>query len=121
MAATVISQARRLIQSWAPRWSVPGALRAVRATVVVPSMLALTFEVLHNEQMALFAVFGSFGSLVLTTFGGSRPDKAIAHLGVAVGGSVALRMREPLMGAIFRAHEAQAGTRRHNAPAGHAR
>ena len=69
---------------------MPAALRAVRATVVVPSMLALTFEVLHNEQMALFAVFGSFGSLVLTTFGGSRRDKAIAHLGVAVGGSVAL-------------------------------
>lgn len=90
MDATAVSQARRLMQSWAPSWSVPAALRAVRATVVVPSTLALTFEVLHNEQMALFAVFGSFGSLVLTTFGGSRRDKAIAHLGVAVGGSVAL-------------------------------
>jgi hypothetical protein len=78
------------MESWAPRWSLPAALRAVRATVVVPAMLALTFEVLHNEEMALFAVFGSFGSLVLTTFGGSRQDKAVAHLGVALGGSVAL-------------------------------
>ncbi len=90
MDATTLGGARRLMQSWAWKWSVPAAPRAVRAAVVVPSMLALTFEVLHNEQMALFAVFGSFGSLVLTTFGGSRRDKAIAHLGVAVGGSVAL-------------------------------
>jgi uncharacterized membrane protein YccC len=90
MDVKALDGARRLMQSWAWRWSVPAALRAVRATVVVPSMLALTFEVLHNEQMALFAVFGSLGSLVLTTFGGSRRDKAIAHLGVAVGGSVAL-------------------------------
>jgi uncharacterized membrane protein YccC len=90
MDATATGQARRLLQSWAPRWSIAAAMRAVRATVVVPVVLAVTFEVLHNEQMALFAVFGSFGALVLTSFGGSRRDKATAHLGLAVGGSVAL-------------------------------
>ncbi|HXW45283.1 MAG TPA: hypothetical protein VEL03_10885, partial [Streptosporangiaceae bacterium] len=90
MAATAIGQPPRPKPAWLPVWSAPAALRAVRATVVVPSMLALTFEVFHNEQMAVFAVFGSFGSLVLATFGGSRRDKAIAHLGLAVAGSVVL-------------------------------
>ncbi len=77
-------------QSWKPRWSVPAALRAVRATVVVPGLFAVTFKGLHDPQMATFAVFGAFGTLVLTTFGGSRWDKLIAHCGLAVAGSVAL-------------------------------
>jgi uncharacterized membrane protein YccC len=73
-----------------PSWSVPAAMRAVRAVLVVPLMLALTFKVIGNTQMALFAVFGSFAALVLTTFGGSRRDKAVAHLGLALVGSIGL-------------------------------
>jgi uncharacterized membrane protein YccC len=75
---------------WKPSWSVPAALRAARATLVVPGLLALTFTVLGAPQMAIFAVFGSFGALVLTTFGGSRLDKLIAHLGLGITGSIAL-------------------------------
>src|ERR1700722_757301 len=75
---------------WRVSWSVPAAARAARATIVIPSILALTFKVLHNEQMTIFAVFGSFGALVLTSFGGTRKDKALAHLGLAVTGSVAV-------------------------------
>jgi uncharacterized membrane protein YccC len=75
---------------WQPPWSQAAAARALRATLVVPSMLALTFKVIGNEQMALFAVFGSFGVLVLSSFGGSRLDKAKAHLGLAVVGSIVL-------------------------------
>jgi uncharacterized membrane protein YccC len=75
---------------WKPQWSVPAALRAVRATLVVPSMLALTFKVIGDPQMAIFAVFGSFGALVLTTFGGTRRDKLTAHVGLGVAGSIAL-------------------------------
>src|ERR1700735_2835896 len=71
-----------------PSWSVPAAMRAVRAVLVVPLMLALTFKVIGNPQMALFAVFGSFAALVLTTFGGTRRDKAAAHLGLALVGSI---------------------------------
>jgi uncharacterized membrane protein YccC len=71
-------------------WSPDAALRALRATIVVPTLFALTFEVIGNSQMALFAVFGSFAALVLTTFGGTRRDKAVAHLGLAVAGSVVL-------------------------------
>jgi uncharacterized membrane protein YccC len=75
---------------WPPVWSVPAALRAMRATLVIPTLLALTSKVIGNPQMAVFAVFGGFGALVMSTFGGSRLDKAKAHLGLAVTGSVAI-------------------------------
>ena len=65
-------------------------MRALRATLVVPTMLWLSFDVIGSLQVALFAVFGSFAALVLTTFGGSRRDKAKAHFGLAVVGSVGL-------------------------------
>jgi hypothetical protein len=64
-------------------------MRALRAAVVVPSLFALTFDVIGDPQMALFAVFGSFATLVMASFGGSRRDKIVAHLGLAVIGSVA--------------------------------
>src|SRR5579875_3654909 len=71
-------------------WSVPAALRAVRATIVVPGLFALAFEVIGDPQMAVFATFGAFATLLFANFGGTRRDKAIAHLGLAVTGSVAL-------------------------------
>jgi len=76
--------------AWLPTWSVPAAMRAVRATLVMPSLFALTAEVVGDPQMTLFAVFGSFATLVLVSFGGTRRDKAIAHLGLAVTGSAVL-------------------------------
>jgi uncharacterized membrane protein YccC len=75
---------------WVPVWSAPAAIRAVRATIVMPSLFALTFKVIGDPQMTLFAVFGSFSTLVLASFGGTRRDKAIAHLGLALAGSAAL-------------------------------
>jgi uncharacterized membrane protein YccC len=73
---------------WHVAWSVPAAVRAVRATIVVPCLFALTFKVIGNEQTTVFAVFGGFGALVMTSFGGTRRDKALAHLGLAVAGSL---------------------------------
>jgi uncharacterized membrane protein YccC len=75
---------------WRVTWSVPAAMRALRATIVMPSLFALTYEVIGNLQMATFASFGSFATLVLASFGGSRRDKAIAHLQLALVGSAAL-------------------------------
>ena len=75
---------------WKPVWSVPAALRAVRATVVVPSLFALTDKVVGDPQMALFATFGGFATLVIAGFGGTRKDKFIAHAGLAVTGSLAI-------------------------------
>jgi uncharacterized membrane protein YccC len=65
-------------------------MRAVRATIVIPTLFALTLEVIGDLQMALFATFGSFATLVLASFGGTRRDKAVAHLGLALVGSAAL-------------------------------
>lgn len=85
-------RARRLRggQWWRVSWSQPAALRAVRATIVVPGLFALTFKVIGDSQMTVFAVFGAFGALVLTSFGGSRRDRALGHLGLAIAGSVTL-------------------------------
>jgi uncharacterized membrane protein YccC len=75
---------------WKPVWSVPAAMRAARATIVIPALFALTYKGLGNLQMALFAAFGGFATLVLAGFGGTRKDKLVAHLGLAVAGSVLL-------------------------------
>ena len=77
-------------QWWKPAWSVPAAMRAVRATVVVPSLFAITYKIVGNPQMALFATFGGFATLVIAGFGGSTRDKLTAHAGLAVAGSLAL-------------------------------
>jgi uncharacterized membrane protein YccC len=69
---------------------VPAGLRTLRAVIVVPSLFALTYEGLGNLQMALFAAFGGFASLIMASFGGTARDKVLAHLGLAVTGSVAL-------------------------------
>ncbi len=65
-------------------------MRAARAVVVIPSVFALTYEGFGNLQMALFAAFGGFASLVVASFGGSRRDKAVAHLGLALTGSLGI-------------------------------
>jgi uncharacterized membrane protein YccC len=76
-------------------------MRAVRATIVVPALFALTFKVIGDPQMALFAVFGGFASLVLVTFGGTRRDKLIAHFGLAVAGSVVLTIGTVVSGTAW--------------------
>jgi uncharacterized membrane protein YccC len=65
-------------------------MRAVRATLVIPGLFALCLEGFHNVQMATFAAFGGFATLVLVTFAGSRRDKLVAHAALAVAGSVLL-------------------------------
>ena len=77
-------------RSWVPRWSVAAAMRAARAAIVVPSLFAITDQAIGNLQMALFAAFGGFATLVLASFGGRRRDKLIAHVALAVTGSVLL-------------------------------
>jgi uncharacterized membrane protein YccC len=75
---------------WLPRWSVPAALRAIRAVVVVCGLFALTYKGIGNLQMATFAAFGGFATLVLAAFGGTRRDKLLAHTALAVAGSALL-------------------------------
>lgn len=56
----------------------------------MPALFAITLEGIGNLQMALFAGFGTFATLVLVTFAGTTRDKLTAHLGLAVAGSVLL-------------------------------
>src|SRR5260370_7861632 len=76
--------------AWWPAWSVPAAMRTVRAVVVIPSLFALPYQGFGNLQMALFAAFGGFANLVVASFGGSRRDKAFAHFMLALIGSIGL-------------------------------
>jgi uncharacterized membrane protein YccC len=73
-----------------PVWSKAAAMRAVRATVVVPGLFALAYTVIGDLQVATFAAFGGFATLVLASFGGGWREKVRAHLGLAVTGSVLL-------------------------------
>src|SRR5690242_21145957 len=76
--------------AWWPAWSEAAARRTLRAVLVVPPLFALTYEGFGNLQMALFAAFGGFASLIFAAFGGTRRDKLVAHLMLALIGSVAL-------------------------------
>src|SRR3984885_5373612 len=78
------------VAAWRPVWSRPAATRMLRAALVIPALFALTYEGLGNQQMALFAAFGGFAHLILSSFGGTGRDKLVAHLGLAVTGSIAL-------------------------------
>jgi uncharacterized membrane protein YccC len=71
-------------------WSKAAAMRAVRATLVVPGLFALSYEVIGDLQVATFAAFGGFATLVLASFGGRTRDKLVAHIGLALAGSVLL-------------------------------
>jgi uncharacterized membrane protein YccC len=73
-----------------PTWSTAAALRAVRATIVVAGLFAFTDKVVGNLQMATFAAFGGFATLVLSSFAGTRREKLGAHAALAVAGSVLL-------------------------------
>jgi uncharacterized membrane protein YccC len=79
-------------------WSTEAAVRAVRATVVVCGLFAITLEGIGNLQMATFAAFGGFATLVLASFGGTRRDKLVAHTALAVSGSVLLTIGTAVSG-----------------------
>jgi len=69
-------------------WSKVAAFRALRATLVIPALFALTSHVIDNTQMTLFATFGGFATLVLASFAGNRPQKLAAHIALGVVGSM---------------------------------
>jgi hypothetical protein len=65
-------------------------MRAVRSVIVVAGLFALCDEVIGNLQMATFAAFGGFATLVLASFAGRARDKLLAHAALAIAGSVLL-------------------------------
>src|SRR6202453_2176898 len=100
-AARTVPLLPRHKPEWVAKWSVPSALRALRAVLVMPALFALCYKGLGDLQMALFAGFGCFANLVMASFGGTRRDKAISHLGLAVIGSVALSIGTAVSGTTW--------------------
>jgi uncharacterized membrane protein YccC len=78
------------LSDFVPKWSVPAAMRAIRAMICVCGLFAFTDKVLGNPQIATFAAFGSFATLVLASFAGTWRDKLLAHLALALAGSALL-------------------------------
>ncbi len=66
-------------------------MRAARATIVVPALFAIAYKVIGNPQVALFATFGGIrdaGHRLIRR--DTRRDKLVAHMGLAIVGSLAL-------------------------------
>jgi uncharacterized membrane protein YccC len=53
----------------------------------MPALFAFTSQVVGSVQMATFAAFGSFATLLFANFGGTRRDKLVAHTLLALAGS----------------------------------
>ena len=71
-----------------PRDPAFGALRrAARAALVIPATFAFADLVLGEPQSLTFVVFGCFSLLVISDFGGFRPQRAIAYLSATVAGA----------------------------------
>ncbi|MBV9208386.1 MAG: hypothetical protein JO037_23945, partial [Actinobacteria bacterium] len=87
-AAAGTPAAPRMYPRWSPAWSTDAGLRGLRATLVIPALFAFADQVVGNLQMATFASFGAYATLVMSSFGGTRRDKALAHLGLALTGTV---------------------------------
>ncbi|GEM_PF-6081156 len=62
-------------------------MRALRATLVVPGLFAVADQLLGNRQVATYAPSAVLATLVMSSFGGTRRDKAVAHLGLALPGT----------------------------------
>jgi uncharacterized membrane protein YccC len=61
--------------------------RAVRAAIVNPAIFAVSLLVIHNLQVATFAVFGCFALLVMADFGGHRRARSVAYVAATVAGA----------------------------------
>lgn len=83
---------------WVPTRSVPAGLRALRAVLTVPVLFAITLKGFGNLQLAMFTGFGGLAFLVMASFGGTRRDKVIAYLGLAVVGSAAISIGTAVSG-----------------------
>jgi uncharacterized membrane protein YccC len=78
------------LRALAPVWSPAALVRALRTTIVATGLFAIADQVIGNVQVATFAAFGSFATLLLASFGGGRADKLRAHIGLALAGSALL-------------------------------
>jgi uncharacterized membrane protein YccC len=65
---------------------------ALRAAIVMPLAFALSLVVIDDEQMALFAAFGSMALLVFVDFGGSPRARLRAYLWLLLCGAALIAL-----------------------------
>ena len=61
--------------------------KAARVAIVTPVLFGFALGVLDNDDLGLFAAFGSFAALVFGDFGGTMRGRANAYLAVLVVGA----------------------------------
>jgi uncharacterized membrane protein YccC len=79
--------------------------RAARTAIVMPAMFAFGDKVIDNLNVATFAAFGSFATLVLVDFTGPMRERLQAQAALGVAGGVlvclgTLASRDPWLAAI---------------------
>src|SRR5262245_52674441 len=62
--------------------------RALRVAIVLPILFWVGVHVLHDPQFALVAAFGSFAALGMADFTGPSASRLLAHLVLALFGTV---------------------------------
>ena len=73
----------------------PGGLafaRAVRVTIVAPSLFAIALEVFHEPATATTAAFGAVSALVFSDFGGPVVERVRAYLLLGAAGAALLAL-----------------------------
>src|SRR5579862_1169012 len=86
LARPNIAKARTLIESH--DGGLLALRRAARTAIVMPGLFALSVKVIGNPQIAAFAAFGSFASLLLAPFSGSMADRLRSQFAFALAGAV---------------------------------
>jgi uncharacterized membrane protein YccC len=84
-----------------PVWSVPAAIGAARATIVISGLLVLCSKVIGNPQMTTFAIFGGFSILAVGGFAGRRVSQLKAYAGLAIVGSITLTIGTMVSGSAW--------------------
>ena len=82
----VVAKVRTLIES--RDGGLLALRRAGRTAIVMPALFALSVKVIGNPQIAAFAAFGSFASLLLASFSGPMADRLRSQLALALAGAV---------------------------------
>ncbi len=75
-----------------------GLGRGVRALIAGPPLFAIGVGVLHNDTIAVTAVFAAISALVFADFGGSRQDRVEAYAVLGVVGAVLLALGTAVSG-----------------------
>ena len=75
--------------------------RALRVAIVQPPLVWAGLSLLHDAQFALVAAFGSFAALAMADFMGPRASRLLAHLVLAVLGTLLVALGTALSNTLW--------------------